>query len=108
MIGEYIRSLRAAAGLKQKELAKRVGISASMLSLIEAGRREPTIKLLKQMSHALGIPTAAMFAVALADDDRSEANTPHAEKLRASAENLLSAVQRSLTLERLRRVREHS
>ena len=54
-IGECIRTLRASAGLKQHELAARAGVSASMLSLIESGKREPTIPMLRSIAGALGV-----------------------------------------------------
>jgi DNA-binding XRE family transcriptional regulator len=50
---ECIKSLRQAANLMQRELADRVGISASMLSLVEAGKREPTISLCVASGRAL-------------------------------------------------------
>jgi transcriptional regulator with XRE-family HTH domain len=106
MVGEYIRSLRASAGLNQRELAERVGISASMLSLVESGRREPTIRMLRDIGHALEIPTAALFVVAL-QDNADDHNSPVSIKLREIGENLLAAVQHSLVSRRLRRVRDH-
>ena len=106
MVGEYIRSLRASAGLNQRELADRVGISASMLSLVEAGRREPTIKLLRDIGRALNIPTAALFAVALEEAAGDEVEPRLAEKHREMSENLLAAVQHSIVLQRMQRLRD--
>lgn len=106
MVGEYIRSLRASAGLNQRELAERVGISASMLSLIESGKRDPTVRLLRDIGLALEIPAAALFVVALQEDAADSVDSRIAQKLQTMSDSLLSAVQHSLVLRRLQRVRE--
>jgi transcriptional regulator with XRE-family HTH domain len=105
MVGEYIRSLRASAGLTQRQLATDVGISPSLLSHVEAGRREPTIRLLRDISRVLGIPTAALFAVAL-DESSTDDPTPTIQKLRAMNAELLAAVQHSIVLRRLQAARD--
>lgn len=43
------RSARAASGLSQSELAQRSGIAGSSLSLIEHGKREPTVATLESL-----------------------------------------------------------
>lgn len=103
MVGEYIRSLRASAGLTQRQLAGDVGISASMLSLVEAGKRDPTIRLLRDISRALRIPTATLFVAAL--DDLSDDPSPATAKLRDLNAELLAAAQHSIVLRRLESAR---
>ena len=46
------RSARAASGLSQSELAIRSGIASSSLSLIERGKREPTLATLETLLRA--------------------------------------------------------
>jgi transcriptional regulator with XRE-family HTH domain len=101
MVGEYVKALRDAAGFNQRELADRVGISPSMLSLIESGRREPSIQTLRDIGHALDVPTAALFAVALAEAPASEVAPAIDANLKQMTETLLSAVQRMLVVRRL-------
>ena len=86
MVGVYIKSLLSAAGMTQRQLAQSVGISPSMLSHVEAGRREPTIQLLRDIALALEIPTAALFVVALVDD--SPVIHPQAKKMRSANADL--------------------
>lgn len=50
------RVLRAAFGLGQGELASRLNIGASQLSLIEAGKRQPSHKTLASLSQTLSVP----------------------------------------------------
>jgi transcriptional regulator with XRE-family HTH domain len=55
MIGSRIRERRVISGLKQSELAKRAGISASYLNLIEHNRRRIGGKTLNRLADILGV-----------------------------------------------------
>jgi transcriptional regulator with XRE-family HTH domain len=54
--GKAIRIVRTAYGLTQTELAERLSIGASHLSLIEARKREPSLKVVNDIAGALGVP----------------------------------------------------
>ena len=54
-LGRRIRSLRMRLGLSQVALAKRLGISASYLNLVESDRRPVTSSLLLELSRALDV-----------------------------------------------------
>ncbi|MEX0367652.1 MAG: short-chain fatty acyl-CoA regulator family protein [Ruegeria sp.] len=59
LTGTRIRERRAMGGLKQSDLARQIGISASYLNLIEHNRRRIGGKLLLDIAAALGVePTA--------------------------------------------------
>jgi transcriptional regulator with XRE-family HTH domain len=58
------RIVRAAFGLRQAELAERVKISASQLSLIEAGRRQPSLRVVDALARAVGVPAALITLLA--------------------------------------------
>ena len=60
LTGTRIRERRAMAGLKQAELASRIGISASYLNLIEHNRRRIGGKLLLNIASALGVDASAL------------------------------------------------
>lgn len=71
------RSARAASGLSQSELALRSGIAGSSLSLIEHGKREPTVATLETLLRAsrhsiVTIPTLRSDAARIAADIRTE------------------------------------
>lgn len=53
-LAEKIRQLRKQAGLTQKELAKKIGVSTTMIVHFENGHKAPTIKRLRQISDAIG------------------------------------------------------
>lgn len=48
-IGEQIKKAREEKGLSQRQLAKIAGTNSSGLSKIEAGEREPSLKILKKI-----------------------------------------------------------
>jgi transcriptional regulator with XRE-family HTH domain len=60
LTGSRIRERRAMAGLKQAELASRIGISASYLNLIEHNRRRIGGKLLLNIASNLGVEASAL------------------------------------------------
>lgn len=72
--GRAIRVVRNACGLNQTELASRLDVGASHLSLIEAGKRRPSVKLLADISFATGVPVhlIALLASEPSDLEREE------------------------------------
>lgn len=58
------RVIRAAYGLQQAELAERMDISASQLSLIEKGKRQPSLKVIGRLGSATGVPTPLISLLA--------------------------------------------
>jgi ribosome-binding protein aMBF1 (putative translation factor) len=53
--GVLARALRKAAGLTQKELAARMGTTASAIARLEAGGTSPTFATLERLAAALGV-----------------------------------------------------
>lgn len=71
--GVLARSARVASGLTQIELASRSGIAGSSLSLIEHGKREPTVATLEVLLRAtrhtvVTIPTVRSDAARIASE----------------------------------------
>ena len=60
-IGHVIKLLRTVSGLKQKDLAKAAGIKANYLSLVEAGKREPSLAVLRALANELNVPTSLLL-----------------------------------------------
>lgn len=54
-VGAALREVRLRRGLKQRALAERCGISDTMLSLIENGKRLPSPKRLDSLCENLGV-----------------------------------------------------
>lgn len=53
-IGPALRLLRESRGLRQNVAAERGGVTKSMLSAYERGKRRPSLKTLDQLLAALG------------------------------------------------------
>jgi transcriptional regulator with XRE-family HTH domain len=60
-IGERVRALRQSRGLGLRELSRRVGITASMLSQIERGNANPSVGTLFRLAAALETTTDSFF-----------------------------------------------
>ena len=97
-----LRVIRAAFGLRQSELAERMPITASQLSLIEAGKRQPSLRVVNGLANAVGIPAALISLLAAAPSEMdSKSNDELSDLARALLRLLVSAKeepQRELTL----------
>ena len=63
------RVIRAAFGLRQAELAERMAITPSQLSLIEAGKRQPSLRVVNALAAAVGVPSALISLLASGERD---------------------------------------
>ena len=54
-VNEKIKDARKAAGLTQKQLAEKLGVSAAMVAQYENGHRLPKVQTLKKIAYALNI-----------------------------------------------------
>jgi len=61
-VGGRLQSIRMAQGLSQRELAKRVGVTNSTISLIEQNKVSPSIGSLKKVLDGIPISLSAFFA----------------------------------------------
>jgi len=57
-----LRDLRARRGLSLDALAKRSGVSRSMISLVERGESSPTAAVLDRLAAGLSVSLASLFA----------------------------------------------
>lgn len=98
--GKAFRIIRAAFGLRQSDLAERMPISSSQLSLIEAGKRQPSLRVVDALADAVGVPSALVTLLASAPDDiESRSDNDISDLARALLRLLVSAKgdpQRSL------------
>jgi len=61
VIGKNIRKIREEAGMNQRELAKKAGISHQYISDVERGRATPSIAFLEKIAKALGVRLAILL-----------------------------------------------
>ncbi|HLT90901.1 MAG TPA: cupin domain-containing protein [Woeseiaceae bacterium] len=69
-LGTEIRRLRSRQGLSQRQLALLAGVSNATVSLIEAGRTDPSLGMLKRILDALGVSFAEFFSSRRSGEDK--------------------------------------
>jgi transcriptional regulator with XRE-family HTH domain len=67
--GRAIRICRAARGLSQKDMALKAGIKPSYVSLIEAGKRSPSLTTIEKIGKSLDVPTHLLMMLAAESGD---------------------------------------
>lgn len=67
--GRAIKIVRTASGLSQTALAERLSIGTSQLSLIEADKRSPSLKVLHEVAAALNVPPHVLTLLASTSED---------------------------------------
>lgn len=60
-VGNVIKLLRIMAGLKQKNLADKLGVSPNYLSLVETNKREPSLSFIKSICNEFHVPVSFLF-----------------------------------------------
>lgn len=87
--GKAIRICRAAFGLRQAELARRLDIGQSHLSLIESGKRRPSLSVVEQIAAELRIPLHLLTLLASEPEDLVGHDEQEVQKLARSLLRLL-------------------
>lgn len=59
---EKIRRLREERRLSQADLAKDVGVTPQLISLLEKGQRDPSLKIIKKIANALGVTASYLIS----------------------------------------------
>jgi transcriptional regulator with XRE-family HTH domain len=60
--GEVLRDCRTKAGISQENLAFKVDLDRTYISLLERGLRQPTLEMLFRLAGVLGIAPATLVA----------------------------------------------
>jgi transcriptional regulator with XRE-family HTH domain len=63
LLGANIKCYRKSCNLTQEKLAEKVNTATNYISAIEAGRRFPSVKMLKKIAFALEIDTPELFVM---------------------------------------------
>ena len=81
-LGALLREERRAAGLSQRDVAERTGVSDAYLSQVERGRHEPSLRVLTAVASTLGVSLEALLAragIVEAGDGDDAARLPSTE-----------------------------
>jgi transcriptional regulator with XRE-family HTH domain len=60
-LGQATKMMRTASGLRQNEVASRLGVTANYISLVENGRREPSVSFLRELARVFNVPVGLFF-----------------------------------------------
>lgn len=60
-LGNAIKLIRTAKGVKQVTLAKELDVSPNYISLVEKDRREPSVGFLRKLAGKLSVPVGLFF-----------------------------------------------
>ncbi len=60
-LGMALKVVRTASGIKQKDIATKLGVTPNYISLLEGGKREPSISFLKRLAKVLKVPTGLLL-----------------------------------------------
>lgn len=71
IFGATLRQIRTKKGLSQERLAFDSGLDRTFISLLERGRRQPSLTTLLQLSKALGVKASEIIA-----EVEAQANNP--------------------------------
>lgn len=88
--GRAIRIVRTARGLSQAQLAERLSIGTSHLSLLEAGKRQPSVQVLDEVATVLNVPPHLLTL--LASDAADLKDPKNAEEVNELARALLKVL----------------
>jgi transcriptional regulator with XRE-family HTH domain len=87
--GKGLKIVRSLAGLQQRELARIAGIDPSHISLIESGKRQPSLGTLEKLTLALGIPHHLLVLISA---DSKELATTDPKALERAVQSLVKLV----------------
>jgi len=69
-IGQRLRKVREMHGLSQRQLARQSGVSNAMICLVEKGRSNPSLGLLKNILEAVPISISEFFSLELSHSSK--------------------------------------
>jgi transcriptional regulator with XRE-family HTH domain len=94
-LGQATKLIRTASGLRQNELAKRLHVTSNYISMVENGKREPSVSFLRELARVFGVPIGLFF---LWDDTGMrpvKRNADHLRDLVAQLESMYAFANRS-------------
>lgn len=84
-----IRVGRALADVSQRDLARRISVDASLVSMLENGRRKPSLEILQKVAVALGIPFHLFTLLASEPGEIKDADPNTVQQLALALSKLL-------------------
>ena len=98
-LGQWLQTQRKLAQLSLRQLAEMTEVSSTYLSQIERGLHEPSMRVVKSISDALGLTVeTALEQLGLVGDEESDLPTPADTETAIRSDPVLSATQKEALL----------
>src|SRR5690554_3593358 len=97
-LGARLKLVRVQAGLSQRELARRAGVTNAAISLIESNQNSPSVASLKKVLDGIPMATSDFFAL----------ETPEQDKVFFKADELLPLAQGQVNFLQVGDTRKHN
>lgn len=97
-LGARLKMVRVKAGLSQRELARRVGVTNAAISLIESNQNSPSVASLKKVLDGIPMAMSDFFAL----------ETPEQDKVFFNANELLPLAQGKVNFFQVGDMRKHN
>lgn len=95
MIGEVLKRLRKIYGYKAVVVSNHLGISASYLSEIENGKKQPSLEHLKKYAQLFGIKLSSLILLAESYEE-AEKEGKGAVMIRSMMINLINSMSKTI------------
>lgn len=90
-IGHALKVCRSAKKLSLEELAGRADLSQSYLSMIESGKREPTLASIEKIAGAMGVATPILLFLASENNELKGLDAETSRRLSAAVLDVMRA-----------------
>lgn len=81
--GEILRKLRTDKGYSQAQLAKKIGVSSSMVALYETGDRFPSLETLLRVAQFMKVSTDYLLGNTMSKDSYVDVRDLSAEQIQS-------------------------
>ena len=95
MIGEVLKRLRKIYGYKAVDVSEKLSISASYLSEIENGKKQPSLEHLKKYADLFGIKLSSLILLSETYEE-AEAEGKGATLIRSMMINLINSMSKNV------------
>lgn len=90
-IGHALKLCRSARKVSLDELASSAGLSQSYLSMVESGKREPTLSTLEKLANVLEVPLPILLFLASNKEELKGLDSETFDKLSTAALAVIQA-----------------
>jgi|GEM_PF-1866231 len=89
-VGETLRMIREARNEKVSDIAKKAHVSPPFLTLVEQGRRQPSLQVLNDLAIALKVPLEAIILASQPENGTMQSSDDQARRIVESVKKLKS------------------